>query len=176
MQKIAFIIAKRYFRDEEFFVPARMLENAGYEVVVVSNAKKGESAVGANGGEVVVDLELENLNPENFDMVVFVGGPGALENLDNEISYKIAQKTVELKKKLAAICIAPTILAKAGVLKGKKATCWSSEENKKPIKVLEENGAEYTGEDVVRDGDLVTANGPAAAEKFGKILLEILKE
>ncbi len=175
MKKIAFIIAKRNFRDREFFVPEEILKNAGHQIVVVSNTQKGEKAIGADGGEITVDLELENLNPEDFDMVVFVGGPGALENLDNEVSYRIAQKTVELKKKLAAICIAPTILAKAGVLKGKKATCWSSEENKKPIEVLKENGADYTGEDVVRDGDLVTANGPQSAEKFGKILLEVLK-
>lgn len=176
MKKVAFIIAKQNFRDQEFFVPVEILKNNGYEIVVVSNTQKGEKAIGADGGEVTVDLELENLNPEEFDMVVFVGGPGALENLDNEVSYKIAQKTVELKKKLAAICIAPTILAKAGVLKGKKATVWSSESYQESIEVLKENGAEYTGEDVVRDGDLVTANGPAAAEKFGKMLLEVLKE
>lgn len=174
MKKIAFVIAKRNFRDEEFFVPAEILKKAGHQIVVVSNTQKGEKAIGAGGGEVIVDLELKNLNPEEFEMIVFVGGPRALENLDNEVSYKIAKKTVELNKKLAAICIAPTILAKAGVLKGKKATVWSSVFDKEPIEILKENGAEYTGEDVVRDGDLVTANGPQSAEKFGKILLEVL--
>lgn len=174
MKRVAFVIAKQGFRDEEFFIPAEILKRSGYEVVVVSNTKKGEKAIGADGGKVIVDLELENLNPEEFEMIVFVGGPGALENLDNEISYKIIQKTVELNKKLGAICIAPTILAKAGVLKGKKATVWSSSNYQESIRILKEKGAEYVAKDVVKDGDLVTANGPQAAEEFGKILLEVL--
>lgn len=175
MKKIAFVIAKQNFRDEEFFVPAEILRKAGYEIIVVSNGLKGERAIGVYGGQAIIDLELENLNPEEFEMIVFVGGPGALENLDNELSYKILQKAIELNKKLGAICIAPTILAKAGVLKSKKATCWSSAFNKEPIKILEENGADYIDEDVVRDGEIVTANGPQAAEKFGKMLLEVLE-
>lgn len=175
MKKVAFVIARQGFRDEEFFVPAEILKNAGYEVVIVSNAQKGTKAIGARGGEAIIDLELENLDPGEFEMIVFVGGPGALENLDNETSYKVAKRTVELNKKLAAICIAPTILAKAGVLRGKKATCWSSEDYQESIEVLKENGAEYIDEDVVRDGNLVTANGPQAVEKFGKMLLEVLQ-
>lgn len=175
MKKIAFIIAKQGFQDKEFLVPAEILKKDNHQVIVVSNTSKGEKAIGIFGSEVVVDLELEKLNPQEFDLVVFVGGPKALENLDNEISYKIAQKTVELNKKLAAICIAPVILAKAGVLIGKKATVWSSDGYGNPIKVLEENGAKYTGEDVVRDGNIITANGPKAAQEFGKELLDVLK-
>jgi len=81
--------------------------------------------LGADGGEVAVDYNIKEVKPGNFDLVVFVGGPGALKHLDNETGYKIAGETIETKKHLAAICIAPAILAKAGVLKNKKATVWS---------------------------------------------------
>ena len=83
---------------------------------------------------------------------------------------------MEKQKILAAICIAPAILAKAGVLEGKNATVWSSVLDKGPIKILEENGANYVEKDVVVDGNIITANGPQAASEFGRKIVEILKE
>ncbi|PIR71487.1 MAG: hypothetical protein COU43_02395, partial [Candidatus Nealsonbacteria bacterium CG10_big_fil_rev_8_21_14_0_10_37_25] len=78
-------------------------------------------------------------------------------------------------KVLASICISPVILAKAGVLKGKKATVWSSPMDKVPVRILEENEAIYQDKSVVADGKIVTANGPAAAEKFAKAIITALK-
>src|SRR3989344_326100 len=98
----------------------------------------------------------------------------ALKHLNNEISYQIARKTIEAGKKLAAICIAPTILARAGVLKGKRATAWTSALNKKSIDILKENGAEYVDKPVVED-EIITANGPESAEEFGNVLKKILE-
>ncbi|MEK7136703.1 MAG: DJ-1/PfpI family protein, partial [Patescibacteria group bacterium] len=80
---------------------------------------------------------------------------------------------------LGAICIAPTILARAGVLRGKKATVWDPSTGSgqvalpTPSQVLRECGAQYTGEAVTVDGKIVTANGPAAAEEFGRRLASI---
>jgi protease I len=67
------------------------------------------------------------------------------------------------------------ILAKAGVLKDKKATVWTSSLDRGPVKILKENGAEFVNEKVVRDGKIITANGPAAATEFGEKILENLK-
>jgi protease I len=61
-------------------------------------------------------------------------------------------------------------LAKAGVLKGKKATVWSSPMDKSPIKILTQNGAIFENLDVVVDGNIITANGPQAAEEFGIVI------
>lgn len=171
-KKVAMIIAFRDFRDAEFFVPKEILEKEGAEVVPVST-KKG-LAIGADGGEVRIDVSLAEINPENFDAIVFVGGPGALDYLDNLSSYELAKKTVEKGRILAAICISPTILAKAGVLKGKKATVWSSPLDRNPIRILRNEGAIYEDALVVVDGKIVTANGPEAAEEFGKKLVELL--
>lgn len=174
MKKVLFIIAKKDFRDEEFFVPAEILKNAGHQISVASDGEAGEIAEGANGGEIKIDSDYKNINPANFDLVVFVGGPGAIKHLNNETSYQIARKTLEIGKKLAAICIAPTILAKAGVLKGKKATVWISPLNRKSADILKENGAIYVDEPVVED-EIITANDPEAAEKFGNVLKKILE-
>lgn len=173
-KKVAMIVAFRDFKDEEYFPPKEVLERAGAEVVTCSD-KKG-MAIGASGGEVQVNVLLESLDVSYFDAVVFVGGPGALEHLDNEESYKIARETVERDKVLAAICISPTILAKAGVLEEKRVTVWSSPLNRNPIRVLEEHGAIFEDKAVVVDRKIVTGNGPTAAQEFGEALAEVLKK
>lgn len=174
MAKILFVIAKKGFRDVEYFAPKEILENAGYSVKTASNGKAGESAVGSDGGEVEIDINLANADAGDFDTVIFVGGPGALENLDNEESYRLIRETIAKNKILAAICIAPAILAKAGVLKNRKAAIWTSFFDKSAIEILENNGGEFVDEDVVEDGNIITANGPEAAEKFGEKLSKFL--
>lgn len=174
MKKILFIIAKEGFREEEFFVPAEILRKADHQILVASDGNPGETAIGADGGEAKIYFNFNEIDPRDFDLIVFVGGPGALKHLDNETSYKIAKKTVAEGGKLAAICIAPTILAKAGVLAGKRATVWTSSLNKKSIDVLKENSAIYVDEPVVVD-EIITANSPEAAEEFGNALLKILE-
>jgi protease I len=173
-KKVAIIIAFKNFRDEEYFIPKEIFKNAGIEVKTIST--ETGTAVGAGGGDTEVDLTLEELNINDFDAVVFVGGPGAYKYIESESAHRIARETVKKGKILAAICIAPAILAKAGVLKGKNATVWSSVLDKGPIKLLEENGAQYQDKRVVRDGKIITANGPQAAEEFAKEILSALDE
>jgi len=171
-KKIVMVITFRDFRDAEYFVPKEILEAAGVEIKTASN--KLGVAVGADGGDTEVDLLVENLNLAEFDAVVFIGGPGCLKNLDNETSYRVARETVSQNKVLASICISPVILAKAGVLKGKKATVWSSLMDRVPVRILEENEAIYQDKPVVVDGKIVTANGPAAAKEFGQAIVDVL--
>lgn len=170
--KIAMIIAFRGFRDAEYFISKEILEKAGIEVKTVSS-KKG-TAIGADGGSTEANILLYEVNMDDFDAAVFVGGPGCLNALDNQDSYKIARETVSQNKILAAICISPVILARAGVLSGKKATVWSSPTDRRAIKILEEKGAVYQATSVVVDGKLITANGPDAAKKFAEEVKELL--
>ncbi len=172
--KIAIIIAFKDFKDEEYFTPQRIFDDAGAEIKVVSDELG--TAQGADGGEEKVDIKLSELNVSDFDAVVFVGGPGALGRLDNQDSYRIAKEAIEQNKILAAICISPTILAKAGVLQGKKATVWTNPMKKEPKEILEKNGAVFQDESVVQDGNIITANGPSAVEEFGKKIVEVLSK
>ncbi|HHD92341.1 MAG TPA: DJ-1 family protein, partial [Candidatus Portnoybacteria bacterium] len=115
------------------------------------------------------------INLNDYQAVVFSGGPKALDYLDNQKVYQIVQQTVQEKKVLGAICISPVILAKAGVLKGKQATVWSLVLNRQPVKILKENGAQYINQSVVKDGLIITANGPSAATEFGKEVVRVIK-
>jgi protease I len=171
-KKIAMVISFRDFRDIEYFIPKEVFESGGGEVKTISS-KKG-TAIGADGGEVKIDYTISEVNVKDFDAIVFIGGPGMSKNIDNVSFHDLAQEVVVEKKLLGGICIAPALLAKAGVLGGKEATVWSHYLTKEPINILKRSGVFYKDLDIVVDGNIVTANGPGAAEDWAVKIVEIL--
>lgn len=171
-KKILMVVAFKDFRDEEYFIPKEVLEKAGFFIDTTSTEKG--IAVGSQGGEAVIHVGMDEINLENYEAVVFCGGPGMVNELDNQDFHKLIKDFYQSNKVVAAICISPALLAKAGILENKKATVWSSALDKSFIKVLEENGAIYEDNSVVIDNKIVTANGPDAAEEFGKAIKELL--
>lgn len=171
-KSILMVIAYKNFRDEEYFKTRQVFENAGAEIKVASD-KKGE-ATGADGNTAEVDVLIKDVGVKDYDAIVFIGGLGALTHLDNKDSYNLAKETIADNKILAAICISPVILARAGVLKGKKATVWTSPMDKSAIKILEQNGAEFKDDLAVIDGTIITGNGPGASEEFAKKVIEVI--
>jgi protease I len=103
---------------------------------------------------------------------VFIGGPGAEVYFHDDTAHDLVNEAVAKNKVVAAICIAPCILAYAGVLNGKNATVWS--DSKEYINILEAEGAHYTGDTVTVDGKLITANGPDATQSFAKMIVKLL--
>ncbi len=164
------IIAQQGYQDTEYGMPKQILEEAGIKTLTAS--KNEGRCIGKSGRTANAELSLNKVIVADYDIVLFVGGPGAVGYQHDKEAHRIAQEAVQQKKLLAAICIAPTILAYAGVLRGKKATVWN--EDGQQERVLTKNGAAYTGEDVTVDGSLITANGPAAAEKFGRKIVEMV--
>ncbi|XOB41678.1 MAG: DJ-1/PfpI family protein [Candidatus Nealsonbacteria bacterium] len=171
-KQIAIVVSFKDFRDEEYFVPKEILTAAGAEIKNVSTQEG--LAIGADGGEAEVNLLISEINIADFDAVVFIGGPGCLKYLDNEDSYRVAKQTLSQDKLVAAICISPVILAKAGVLEGKRATVWSGPMDREPVRILKNYGAVYQDTQVVIDGKIITGNGPAAAKEFGEAIVEVL--
>lgn len=163
------VIAKNGFRDEELFHAKEELEKAGVKVIVASSSK-GE-CTGKLGGKAVAEIALADVKPEDFEAIVFVGGGGAAQYFNDRAALGLAKRFKEAGKVVAAICIAPNILANAGVLKGIRATCFPDTEVKENFK---EKGVKYSQEDVVVDGKIITANGPGAAREFGRKIAEAL--
>lgn len=167
-KKILMIVAQEKFRDEEYAVPHAHFTGRG-AMVTVASIKKG-MATGMFGTKAEATMALAEVKTAAYDAVVFVGGAGVP-------TVRAEARAVEIAKEakghpvLAAICWAPTILAKAGVLAGKKATVWKGDDAEYGTttdKVLEKGGAEFTGAEVTVDGNIVTGNGPAAAQKFAE--------
>ncbi|MFH1678716.1 MAG: DJ-1/PfpI family protein, partial [Candidatus Omnitrophota bacterium] len=166
-KKAVMIIAGKDFRDEELFQPKKILEDAGISVKVASRGLM--EAAGMLGGRVKPDLTLQDINMQDFDAIIFVGGIGASVYWDDAVAHKIARDAYSADKIVAAICIAPVTLAKAGLLDGKKATVWPSESRE-----LSLAGADYTAGAIERDGNIITASGPETAVAFGREIVKAL--
>jgi len=172
-KKVAIIIAFRDFRDEEYFIPKQILEEAGTQVFTLS-ASLGQ-AIGKLGGDTEVNVLINEAKAADYDAILFVGGPGAAKHIDDPAWHKFAKEAVSSGKVLGAICAAPAILAKAGLLSGKKATVWNAPLDKSGVKILKEGGAVFQQDSVVTDGKIITASGPEAAQDFALSVVNLLK-
>lgn len=170
-QKIALIIASRGYQQIEYGVPKKMLEAAGYAVTTASDTLG--TAVAKDQSTTQVDILIKDIDVTKFAALIFIGGPGAMELLDNTISYQLCQAAVAAHVLIGAICITPRILAKAGVLEGRVATGWN--EDGKLATIFLESGTTYAPEDVVVEDLFVTATGPKVADQFAEQLITILK-
>ena len=174
-KKVLFVIAHRNFRDEEYKIPRRILENAGADIIVASSDTS--EAKGMIELTLKPDVLLSEVNCKEFDAVVFIGGTGATEYWEHKTAHAIIDSMYNQNKIIAAICIASVILAKAGILEGKKATV---HETPATVRIFKEQKVKYTGEPVTvvstRDTnpDIITANSPLAAKRFGEEILRLL--
>jgi protease I len=162
-----FVIAEKIFRDEEYDVPKKILINADIKVITASTTTN--EAIGKLGMKVKPNILVEEINIDELDALIFIGGGGASQYFDDSLAHKLARETLEKNKILGAICIAPVILANAGVLKNIRATVFPDGK-----KALEKGGAQYTGAPVEIDGNIITASGPQAAETFGNEIVKLL--
>ena len=169
-KKVLLLIAGQEFQPVEYGTTKKVLEDNGIEVVTGSDV--AGQAYGTDGEVVHVNMVLEEIDVDLFDGVFLIGGAGAPKHLDNGDVYNIVRTADREGKAYGAICLSPRILARAGVLSGKKATGWDGDDGLE--EVFDKHDVEYVKEHVVVDGKLVTADGPKAAEAFGKAIVAVL--
>ncbi len=169
--KCLFVVAQKGYREEELEQPKGILEKANVECDVTS-VEKG-LAFGMSNGEVNINKRVRDIDLKEYDAVVFVGGKGAPELLNHQEVLNLAVNAYEQRKLVGAICIAPVILAEAGILYKKNATVF---ENEFSMRYFLSNKVNYVKLNVVKDGNIITADGPQSAVKFGKTLLKELKD
>lgn len=166
--RILMIVAPKNFHDEEYLQPKQAFEAQGFEV---KTASLTSSASGMLGLEIKTDLLLDEVNVDSYDAIVFVGGSGASVYFTNIKALEIARKAAAKEKTIGAICIAPAILANAGVLARRKATVFP---DKRLIENLKDKGAFYVNSNVIGDDNIITADGPNSARLFAKKIIETL--
>lgn len=157
------------FEEMEAVIPADVLRRAGFKVSLVSvTGRKG--VTGSHGIRVEADLLFGDADFGEVDMVVLPGGmPGAAHLNTHEGLRQLLPSILEDGKLVGALCAAPMVLGNLGLLVGKRATCYPGFE-----KYL--HGAVWSGEAVVSDGQVVTANGAGAALPFALRLVEVLAD
>lgn len=163
VKRAVLIASSQDFHYDELFQTIRILEETGVRTMIAST-RMGIIRSGINTAEA--RLSLGQLRVDDYDAVIFIGGPGAIiEFYNNPTAINIAREASAERKVLAAIENAPVVLAKAGVLSGVRATSMASEQA-----LLVQFGAVYTGAPVERSGLIVTASGPLAAVSFAQAI------
>ncbi|MDP3630622.1 MAG: DJ-1/PfpI family protein [Actinomycetota bacterium] len=167
MSDVLMVIAPDQFRDEEYARPREVLEGLGATVVTASVAPG--PCRGKLGMLARAEVALNEVSPDRYDAIVFVGGAGASVYFDDLDAHALARAMHAAGKVVGAICVAPSTLAHAGLLRGKNATAFASQRDD-----LIAHGATWTGAPVEIDGSIVTANGPAASQDFGLAIADLL--
>ena len=154
------------FEEIEALTPVDMLRRAGFDARTVAVGSK--IAVGAHGIPVVCDMAADEVKLTEVSMAIFPGGmPGAL-NLDaSPFTDKIIEAVTKNDGRLAAICAAPLVLGRRGLLVGKNAICYPGFEN-------ELNGAKISDKTVVTDGLITTARDMETALDFAKEIVRLV--
>lgn len=159
-------VAQEGFRDEELFIPQSIFEEKGYTVTVVSH---NEGTAWSKFGKIIEVQGIEDINLEDYDVFLLVGGPGTFNLSDDKTLHKYLKEAEKKLPLFGGICYAPNIMAKSGVLKGKKATVWGGPD------IFEKEGVIFEDKDVVKDGNIITANGPEAALKWAKEITSFIE-
>jgi len=168
--KVLIAIAPEKFRDEELAEPVAALAKASIGYDIASTRRGG--CTGMLGARAMATLSFEEVDPKVYAGLAIIGGSGAQQHLwDDELLVLLAKHFRESGKVVAAICLAPIVLARAGILKGRKATYYESPVSFREMKA---GGAVLVNQPVVNDNRVITANGPAAAKAFAEELVKAL--
>ncbi|MBU1151700.1 DJ-1/PfpI family protein [Patescibacteria group bacterium] len=166
MANILVIIAPENFQEIEYQTPKRILEEHGHKITTASTVK---NPIGHLNTRINADLLISEIDENDYNAILFVGGGGSSFYFDYEPAHRLAKQFYQSGKLVSAICAAPSILANAGLLNGKLATSFPSQQ-----KSLEQKGAIYSVKNVQKDGKIITAKGPNAAEEFAEKINEEL--
>ena len=164
--KVAIFLANG-FEEIEALTPVDVLRRAGITVDTVGIGC--ETAVGSHGIGVVCDMTDKECDFTEYCMIILPGGMPGATNLDaSEFVDKAVKYAYDNGNRLAAICAAPLILGRRGMLSGRTAICYPGFED-------ELRGARISEHAIVTDGNITTAKGMGVALDFAKELLRLLK-
>lgn len=165
----ALIISADNFEDSELLFPYYRLKEEGFEVDIASIARGKIN--GKHGYEVVVNRALRDVDQNEYDALILPGGKAPAALRKERAAVEIAKDFFRRNKPVAAICHGPQILITAGVLTGRRATCYRS-----VAEELKESGALYEDSEVVVDGNLVTSRQPSDLPAFMREIVSLLRK
>lgn len=172
-KKVA-ILATNGFEADELGLPRKALEQAGAKVLIVS-LEEGSIKAWKNGNwadSVEVDVSIDKAVAEDFDALMLPGGPLNPDKLRlSKEAIAFIKKFADLKKPIAAICHAPSLLIEADLVRNKQVTSWPSIRTD-----LINAGAIWTNSEVVVDDRLVTSRKPADIPAFNQKMIEEFSE
>jgi protease I len=163
------MISADNFEDMELFFPYYRLREEGFHVDLASMKK--DRIKGKHGYEISVDKTLTEINPGDYDVLVLPGGKAPETIRKDKYALEIAKHFFGKNKPVAAICHGPQTLISAGLLKGRRATCYKS-----VAPEMKEAGAIYEDKEVVVDGNLVTSRQPSDLPAFMREMMKMIRK
>jgi len=163
------VFTEDLYEDVEFWYPFYRLMEAGHQPVVIGSGKK-DGHSGKHGTLNKVDMGIAEARAGSFDGVIVPGGY-APDRMRLHPGFSTFVKDIHDSDKLvASLCHGPWILASAGILKGKRVTCWPSLKDD-----MINAGAEYTDQEVVVDGNIITSRCPDGLPAFMREVIRYLE-
>ncbi len=168
MPKSALVLLAQGCEELEAVTVIDLLRRARVEVVTAGLDSQPVTA--SRGVKLIPDTTLDEALQRVFDMVVLPGGLPGADNLANDPRViRLLQSMAAAGKFTCAICAAPVVLAKAGILAGKRATGYPGS-----LDAMAPPDVTYTGDAVTRDGLVITSRGPGTAMDFALELIDAL--
>lgn len=164
---MVYLLLENGFEMCEALAPVDILRRGG---VNVSTAGVSEMSVkSSHGVSVSADIALSDINFEDMEMLIIPGGQPGVDNLwENEKVRKLVNEASKRKIKISAICAAPMILARLGILDGKKCVCYPSCRDEMPETFVENTG-------VMEDAEIITGRAAGDAYDFAFAILKKLR-
>jgi protease I len=164
------ILAEQGFEDAELTETLRAMKEAGARVMVVGSGSQ-KSYKGKRGvAEIKVDADADQVRADYFDAIIIPGGYAPDRMRLHEPMIDLVRKAHDSGRLVAAICHGPQLLISAEIVRGRKVTSWPS------IAIdLENAGALWFDEAVIKDGNLITSRQPADIPEFNAAIIEALQ-
>jgi protease I len=166
-RKIAVLVADLY-QEMEVWYPLLRFREDGAETLAVG-AEAGRTYASKKGYPVVADKSLDQVGAADFDAVIVPGGWAPDTLRQDERVLKLVREADKAGKIVAAICHAGWVLCSAGILRGRRATCFKAIKDD-----LIHAGANYVDEEVVVDGNLITSRVPTDLPAFCREIVNAL--
>lgn len=163
------IISADNFEDSELLVPYYRFKEEGARVDVAS-LKRGK-ITGKHGYEMEANLSLDEVEQDAYDALILPGGKAPEAVRRSQRAIDIARRFFEKNRPVAAICHGPQTLITAGLLKGRRATCYKSVADEMKLA-----GALYEDREVVVDGNLVTSRMPQDLPAFMRETMKLVRK
>jgi protease I len=168
-RKHVLIISANGFEDSELLQPYQQLNEEGVSADIAS--MRAGTITGKHGMEVKATLSVDEVNPDDYQMLLLPGGKAPSELRKHQRVLEIVRQFFQQNKPVAAICHGPQILISAGVMEDRTSTSYPS-----VAEELREAGANYLDQEVVVDGNLITSRRPDDIPAFVGEILAVLKE
>lgn len=163
-RKHVLIISGDGFEDSELLKPYQQLNEEGISADIAS--LQGGTITGKHGLEIETGLSVNEVNPDDYDLLLLPGGKAPAELRKHERVLDIVRHFFQANKPVAAICHGPQILISAGVMNGRTATSYPTVGDE-----LKSAGANYQDQEVVVEGNLITSRKPDDIPAFVREIL-----